>query len=149
MSASGEALLRDGPYISTVVKDSITTQRPKNPTEMRPVKLPVFVTVPMASSSSSTVPPGPFPVCVLLNGFQVMQLLQVTQCADPHSCDHCDASYTDKIFNHTSLLNHTKFLAAWHTLTLNLVCNLHCDARVKTLGPCNHMSEPQLQCQQT
>eukprot|EP00878_Enallax_costatus_P011258 GHUV01011755.1.p1 GENE.GHUV01011755.1~~GHUV01011755.1.p1 ORF type:complete len:216 (+),score=32.20 GHUV01011755.1:47-694(+) len=70
MSATPNAILQDGPYVWTVVKDSITTQRPKSPTEMRPVKLPLFVTVPMASTANSSVPPGPFPVCVLLNGFQ-------------------------------------------------------------------------------
>lgn len=65
-------VLREGPYVWSVVTDHITSVRPTGHQheETRPVKLPLFVTVPMVSSPSDQAPAGPFPVCVLLNGFQ-------------------------------------------------------------------------------
>lgn len=63
-------ILKEGPYVWNVVHDHVESTRPSGDTT-RPVKLPLTVTVPMTSNPGSTAPPGPFPVCVLLNGFQV------------------------------------------------------------------------------
>jgi hypothetical protein len=68
-------VMREGPYVWSVVTDHITSVRPtghhQQHKDTRPVKLPLFVTVPMVSSPTANAPAGPFPVCVLLNGFQV------------------------------------------------------------------------------
>lgn len=84
-STNSSSVLGEGPYVWSVVHDHVESTRPcgghaidgnsNTPTKTRPVKLPLTVTVPMASSSGSSAPPGPFPVCVLLNGFQVCRSL--------------------------------------------------------------------------
>lgn len=63
-------IMREGPYVWNVVHDHVESTRPAGQ-HTRPVKLPLTVTVPMINSPGSTAPPGPFPVCVLFNGFQV------------------------------------------------------------------------------
>lgn len=70
-SSTQPSILGEGPYVWNVVHDHVESTRPSgHQGHTRPVKLPLTITVPMAPSSASTAPPGPFPVCVLLNGFQ-------------------------------------------------------------------------------
>ena len=63
-------ILGEGPYVWNVIHDHVESTRPSG-NHTRPVKLPLTVTVPMTTNPGSTAPPGPFPVCILLNGFQV------------------------------------------------------------------------------
>eukprot|EP00882_Tetradesmus_deserticola_P000551 GHRQ01000604.1.p1 GENE.GHRQ01000604.1~~GHRQ01000604.1.p1 ORF type:complete len:408 (+),score=121.30 GHRQ01000604.1:413-1636(+) len=67
-------IMRDGPYVWSKVTGQVTSVRSAGnhlqQDDSRPLKLPLFVTVPMVSSPTDAAPPGPFPVCVLLNGFQ-------------------------------------------------------------------------------
>lgn len=63
-------ILGEGPYVWNVIHDHVESTRPSG-NHTRPVKLPLTVTVPMTTNPASTAPPGPFPVCILLNGFQV------------------------------------------------------------------------------
>lgn len=63
-------ILGEGPYVWNVIHDHVESTRPSGQ-HTRPVKLPLTVTVPMTSNPGSAAPPGPFPVCILLNGFQV------------------------------------------------------------------------------
>lgn len=80
-SSSTPSILGEGPYVWIVVHDHVESTRPSGHQgqHTRPVKLPLTVTVPMAGSPGSTAPPGPFPVCVLLNGFQVSQGFEVCE----------------------------------------------------------------------
>lgn len=70
-SITPDSILAEGPYAWSVIHDAITTKRTIAAGQDKPVKLPLVVTVPMAASPGSAAPAGPFPVCVLLNGFQV------------------------------------------------------------------------------
>lgn len=78
MDSTTPNILGEGPYVWNVVHDHVESTRPSgHQGHTRPVKLPLTVTVPMAASPGSTAPPGPFPVCVLLNGFQVSQGFEI------------------------------------------------------------------------
>jgi hypothetical protein len=65
------ATLAEGPYVYSVLHDHVESMRQVQGGRARPVKLPLFLTLPMTASPDSAAPPGPFPVCILLNGFQV------------------------------------------------------------------------------
>jgi hypothetical protein len=70
-SITPDSILTQGPYSWSVVHHAVTTKRTIAAGQERPVKLPLIVTVPMVAATGSTAPEGPFPICVLLNGFQV------------------------------------------------------------------------------
>jgi hypothetical protein len=55
----------------TVVQGTTTCQRAQANGSSRPVQVPITVTTPAAATATSSVPPPPYPVCVLINGFQV------------------------------------------------------------------------------
>ncbi|KAF8059430.1 Chlorophyllase-1 [Scenedesmus sp. PABB004] len=65
-----DALLREGPYVWSVLHDHVEAERPCAVKGRRPVRLPLVATVPAAATPTAAVPPGPFPVLLLLNGFQ-------------------------------------------------------------------------------
>lgn len=86
-------VLREGPYVWSVVTDHITSVRPtghhQQHEDTRPVKLPLFVTVPMVTSPTADAPSGPFPVCVLLNGFQVRTCCSSSTSSSGNSTQWC------------------------------------------------------------
>jgi hypothetical protein len=79
-----ESLLLPGPYSSTQLRDLVTTTRPsgREGAAQRVVRLPLFLTVPAAPETPQCdTPAGPFPVCLLLNGFQGAKYGKRNQCA--------------------------------------------------------------------